>query len=181
MVVEPARLHDVVAHGAGDEVVLVGVAALDEELGLRKAQVGAYDVLAQCPPAEVIHLFHLAVGTFEQRYLTFHPRCCFAVGDELGNVLVLHRVEVIDVVLEVIPFEQGGQHLRTRDDVLANMRGNDSLYVTVNCGDVGQSEAGLRIDRFGIGEVFIFRAVGLRVGSEVGAAWTCAKRQTLDL
>ena len=37
MVVEPARLHDVVAHGTGDEVVLVGVASLDEELGLSKA------------------------------------------------------------------------------------------------------------------------------------------------
>ena len=107
-VVEPARLHDVVAHGAGDEVVLVGVAALHEELGLRKAQVGADDVFAKGPPAEVIHLFHLAVGTFEQRYLTFHPCGCFAIGDELGDVLVLHRIEIIDVVLEVIPFEQGG-------------------------------------------------------------------------
>ena len=71
--------------------------------------------------------------------------------------------------------------MRARDDVLANVRGNDSLYVAIDCGDVGQSETGLWIERFGIGEIFVFRAVGLRVGSEVGAAWTGAERQTLDL
>ena len=138
-------------------------------------------MLAQGPPAEVIHFFQLEVGAFEERYFALHPSGCFAVGDELGDVFVLHRVEIIDVVLIVTPFKQGGKHLRTRDDVLANVGGNNRLNVAVDCCDVGQRKAGLRIERFGIGKVFVFIAVGFRVGGEVGAAWTGAERQTLDL
>ena len=87
---------------AGNEVVFVGIRALNEEFGHAQSYRSALDVLAQRPPAEVVDLFHVLVGTFKQRDVLAHPFRRLAVGYVRNDVLVLHVVEVFGIVCEVV-------------------------------------------------------------------------------
>ncbi len=90
------------ADGAGNEIVLVGVTALHEELGHAVAHRRALDVLAQRPPAVVVHLAHLLVGAVEERDVFFHPLRGLSVGNGGDDILVLHCIEVFSVVGKVV-------------------------------------------------------------------------------
>ena len=72
-VAKPAALIDMMSDSAGYQVILVGIVAVDEELGHAVADRSVLDVLAESPPAVIIHLLHILVGTVEQRDVLFHP------------------------------------------------------------------------------------------------------------
>ena len=97
-----------VAHTRCNEVVLVGIAPIDQKLSHGIAHRCLFDVLSECPPTEIPHFFKAAVRTIEEGYVLRHPLPRFCVRDGLHDILVLHRIEVVDVVFVVIIFQEGG-------------------------------------------------------------------------
>src|SRR5713101_5625492 len=57
-------------------------------------------MFAQRPPSEIVNLLHLGIRTLEERDVLLQPGPGTGVGDEIGDVLVLHGVEARDVVGE---------------------------------------------------------------------------------
>ena len=104
-VAQPSGLHHVVADGTGNEVVAVGIGTLHEKLRHAVTHWGALDMFAQSPPTVVIHLTEIILRTVEERHVLAHPFRRLAVGDSVGDVLVLHRIEVVDVVFVVVELQ----------------------------------------------------------------------------
>ena len=107
-IAQPAALHHVVTNGASYEVVLVGIGARHKELGHAITHGGALDVLAQRPPAIVVELTEVIVRAVEQGNVPSHPFRRLCVGDGGDDVFVLHRVEALGIVSEVIVVQHGG-------------------------------------------------------------------------
>ena len=106
-VAQPAALVYVVAHSRRDELPLVGIVAVDQKLGHGIADGRQLDVLAERPPAVVPHLLELLLRTVEQGHVPCHPLPGLGVGNGMHNVLVLHLVEVVDVVAVVVSLQHG--------------------------------------------------------------------------
>ena len=98
-VAQPAGFHHVVANGAGDEVVAVGVGTGNQEFGHAPACRCALQVLAQRPPAEVVDVVEILVGTVEQRNVLGHPVGGVLVGDVGQRGFPLFLVEGIESFL----------------------------------------------------------------------------------
>ena len=106
-IAQPTALHDVVSDGTGDEVVTVGIAAVDEEFRHAVTNGGAFDMFAECPPTVIIHLTEVLLRTVEERDVLKHPLRRGYVGNGGDDVLILHCVEIRCVVGEIIVFEYG--------------------------------------------------------------------------
>ena len=99
---------DVVAHTGCNEVILVGIAPIDQELSHSIAHRCLLDMLSKRPPAVVPHLFKTTVRTIEEGHVLRHPLPCFNVGNSLYDVFVFHRVEVVHVMLVVVVTQECG-------------------------------------------------------------------------
>ena len=161
-VAQPAALMDVVADGARDEIILVGVGALHEELRHAVSRRGVLDVLAEGPPTVVEHLLKVLLRTLEQGDVRPHPLGSLSVGDCLDDVLVLHRVEVVHVVLEVVELQQGSL----------------PVHVVRHRLEVGNAEGCLRLLGARIGHVLELVSPG--VGCGEARACTRAELDALD-
>ena len=146
-VTQPTALHDVVTDGAGDKVVLVRVATVDKELGHAIAHWRPLDVLAQRPPAIVVHLAHLLIRTVEKGNILMHPLNGLGVGDGGDDVLILHGVEAGDVV--------GNEGLTA---TASPKERGVVTFISVVATDIGQGEPGHATD--GVGEGLIEKLVG---------------------
>ena len=98
---QPTTLHDMMTYARGNQIVLIGIGSRHKKLGHGIAHGSESDVLAECPPTVIPHLFELFLRTVEQRYVIGHPLPCLAVGYLLYDVLVLHIIEIIHIVLVV--------------------------------------------------------------------------------
>ena len=107
------------ANGAGNEVVAVGIRTVDQKLGHAIAHGGALDVLAQGPPTVVVHLAEILLRTVEEGDVLAHPFRRLCVGDSGDDVLVFHRVETLGIVGEIVVTENGSDVViyGTADDV----------------------------------------------------------------
>jgi hypothetical protein len=62
-------------------------------------------MLAERPPAEIIHFFDFVVGAFKKRDFFAQPIPGIRVGNEICDIFVLHRIEAIDVMRKGIGLE----------------------------------------------------------------------------
>ena len=63
-------------------------------------------MLAKCPPAEIPHFLKAPVWTVEEGHVLCHPLPCLRIRNGLHDVLVLHRIEVVHIVLVVAIFQE---------------------------------------------------------------------------
>ena len=162
LVVQPAALVDVVADGAGNQVVFVRVGTLHEELGHAVTHRGLLDVFAQAPPAEVEELLEVVLRALEEGNVLLHPGRRGTVRNRLYDVLVLHRVEPLGVVGEILVFEDG--------------RG--VVYVTRRGAEIGDAEGSLGGTRIASREVV--KLVSPGVYRRVMATCSGAEYHALD-
>ena len=104
-VAQPSCLHHMMANGTSNEVVTVGIGTLHEKLRHAVTHRGALDMLAQSPPTVVIHLTEIILRTVEERHVLAHPFRRLTVRDCVGYVLVLHIVEVVNIVFVVVELQ----------------------------------------------------------------------------
>mgnify|MGYP001039705850 CR=1 FL=1 len=78
-IADPTTLVDMMTHSRGDEIVLVGIAARHEKLGHRIAYRCIFDMLAERPPAEIIHLLEVTLRTVEEGHILLHPVPCLRI------------------------------------------------------------------------------------------------------
>ena len=106
-VAQPAAFMDMMTYTRGDELVFIGIVAIDKKLRHGIAHGCLFDMLPKRPPAVVPHLLEVLVWTVEERYVLRHPFPGLAIRNGLYNVLILHGVEIIDIVLVVGGTEKG--------------------------------------------------------------------------
>ena len=150
------------AHARRDELPLVGIVALHQKLRHRIAHRGALDMFAECPPTVVPHLLEIAIGTIEQGHVLRHPLPCFRIRNGLHDVLILHRIEVFDIMLIVIVFQKSGSSIR-----ISSLR----LYI-------GNSEAGFRLALTSLIECAI--PIGRGIDIRESTFRTCTEHDALD-
>ena len=97
------------ADGAGDEVVTVGIGPWYEKLCHAIAHGSALDVFAKGPPAIIIDLAEVVVGAVEQRDVPSHPTRGFCIRDGGYDVFVLHRIEMLGIMGEVVVPQDGSR------------------------------------------------------------------------
>lgn len=107
LVAKPAALGDVMAGGAADRVEWAAVTDWRQEFGDDQTGGRLDDVFAIGPPAEVIDFLDRFVGAGEERDVLGHPLPGLCIGDEVDDGFFIHRVEGIDVVLELVGLEEG--------------------------------------------------------------------------
>ena len=83
-------------------------------------------MFSKCPPAIVPHLLKVLVGTVEQGHVLRHPLPCLAVGNGLHDGFILHRVEVVNVVLVVVVVEESGSARRRTNGHSTNIGNGES-------------------------------------------------------
>ena len=146
-VAQPTALVDMVSHARGNEVILVGVATIDEKLRHRIADGRLFDMFAKRPPAEVPHFLEVLVGTVEEGHVLRHPLPCLAIRNSLDDVLILHRIEVVDIVFVVVVAEEGaipvGRTNGHGDEVGDRERG---FWFALTCIVEGAVPVGWRVD-----------------------------------
>ena len=125
-----------VADGAGNEVVAVGIASLHQEFGHAIACGRLLDVLAQRPPAVVVHFAEVLLRTVEKRDVPAHPFRGGRVGDCGHDVLVLHGVEVLGIVSEVVVAEYGGSGIVDRTTYHVGQGELDHTVALISTGHV---------------------------------------------
>ena len=96
-VVQPAALGDVVAEGATEGIEFGGVLYGLEELGDDEAEGSLLDVLTVSPPAEIVDLFDIAIGTGEERNVGLHPGECLGIRNDVDDLFLHHAVELLDM------------------------------------------------------------------------------------
>ena len=101
-IAQPAAFVNMVAYTRGYEFPLVCIVAINQKFCHRIAHRRLLDVLAERPPTEVPHFLEVLVGTIEKGHVLRHPLPCFCVRNGLHNILILHRVKIVDVVLVVV-------------------------------------------------------------------------------
>ena len=106
-VAQPTAFVDMMSYTRGNEVVLVSIASVHEELRHSIAYRSGLDVFSECPPTEVPHFFEILVRTVEERHIMRHPIPRLCIGDGLHDVLILHRVEIVHVVLVIVILQNG--------------------------------------------------------------------------
>ncbi len=99
LVVNPPALADMMPNGATDRV-LVG-----EKLGYGHVVGHLLDVLAIGPPAIIIDFLDVLVRALKQWNILLHPFPGLRIGNEVDHVLIFHDVEVVNVMLEIIGFQ----------------------------------------------------------------------------
>ena len=104
-ITQPATFMDMVAHTRRNEIILVGIAPIDKKLCHGITDGCLLDMFSKRPPAEIPQFLEAAVWAIEERYVLFHPLPRLTVRNGLHNGFIFHRVEVIDVVLVVIVFQ----------------------------------------------------------------------------
>ena len=151
---------DVVAHARSYEVVLVGIASVYQEFRHGITHRCLFDMLAERPPTEIPHFLEVLVGTIEEGHVLRHPFPRFTVGNSLHDGLVLHRVEVVNVVLVVVVTEESRSSRRFSD-----LRSECGVAISFGTGDdIGNSKRRLRFALAGIfeGSVPIGRRIDIR-------------------
>ena len=83
---------------AADCVVLTAPADLGQKLGDHKSILCFLDMLAECPPPEVIDFLDFLVRTLETRYIFSHPVGSGFVRNSLPEMGVILAVEGADIV-----------------------------------------------------------------------------------
>ena len=96
-----------VSDGTGDEVIPVGIAAVNEEFRHPIACRGTFDMLAEGPPTVIVHFPEILLRTVEEGYVLAHPLRRSGIGDGGDDVLILHRIEVLRIMGEIVVFEHG--------------------------------------------------------------------------
>ena len=96
------------ADSTGNQVIAVGIGTLHEKLRHAIAHRSPLDMLAQCPPAVVVHLSEVLLRTVEQGDIPAHPFRRLRIGDGGDDILVLHCIEVCCIVGIIIIVEDGG-------------------------------------------------------------------------
>src|ERR1019366_6355669 len=107
LIAQPAAFGDVESGGATDGVIDSGVLHRGQKFSDDEAAGGFDEVFAERPPAEIIHLLDFAVGALKEGnfFLKQAPRA--GVGNIIGDVLVFHRVEALDIVREAGGLQDG--------------------------------------------------------------------------
>ena len=99
-VFEMASFRDVMGDGAGDGVVDPRPGHIGEKFGDDIAVFRLLDVLAIGPCTEVVGLFHLLVGDFDQREILLEEGEGRAVGDRVDLVLGTFGAEGVDILCD---------------------------------------------------------------------------------
>lgn len=72
-ITQPTALHDMMSDSAGYQVIAVSIRPLYEELRHAIAYRSPLNMLAQCPPAVVVHLPEVLLRTVKQGDIVTHP------------------------------------------------------------------------------------------------------------
>jgi len=64
-----------------------------------------FEMLSKRPPAEIIHLLDFVVGAFKKGNFLAQPIPRLRIGNEIGDVFILHGIEALDVIGKGIGFQ----------------------------------------------------------------------------
>src|SRR5207248_9079164 len=107
LIAQPATFGQMMPQRTTNRVVANRMSDRLDELCHDPSRWRLLDVLAIRPPAEIVNLLHVLIGTGKKGDASLYPVPRLRVGDQVDDLLRLHRIEVIDVVLEVV----GGEKL----------------------------------------------------------------------